>query len=133
MSSRRPHKHFILDATINNAPSNEQEMKDFLVSIINMIGMTVAKLTNDQSNPIAWYCDETDNEGMTASAILTTSHVILHVWDNLPLAEIHFDLYSCSDFDPKEVYKVLNEKFGITGYCGVVRDRLRGHTTEFTA
>lgn len=131
MSSRRPHKHLIIDATIVNPPKDEQAMKAFLVAIIESIGMTLAKLTNDQSNPIAWYCDEQGNEGMTAGAILTTSHVVLHVWDNVSPAELHFDLYSCSDFDPQEIANILSEKFGITTGFGLVRDRLTGETKEF--
>mgnify|MGYP001578198420 CR=1 FL=1 len=119
----RPHKHILFDATITNPPRDEQAMKDFLSELIVSIDMTVASLTNGQSNPIAWYCDELDNEGMTASAILTTSHVVLHVWDQVEKPELHFDLYSCSDFDPDFVVKKIHDLFGIVEGGGQIIDR----------
>lgn len=105
-------------------------MKELLSHIISSIGMNLAELSNNQSNPIAWYCDEEGNEGMTASAILTTSHVAFHVWDNLEVPEIHFDLYSCSDFSAEEVTQILHENFSLINGKGLVRDRLNGLTTH---
>lgn len=131
MSSRRPHKHLIVDAFITNPPTNEADMKAFLVDIIESIGMTVATLTDNQPNPIAWYCAEEGNEGMTATAILTTSHIALHVWDNVSPAELHFDLYSCSDFDAQAIVQKLVEKFGLYKASCTVRDRLASNMHSF--
>ena len=127
----RPHKHFIIDATIANAPKDEESMKDFLRTLITDIGMTVAKLSHDQSNPIAWYCDEEGNEGMTAAGILTTSHVVFHVWDRGETAEIHFDLYSCSDFTPEGILEKLDAMFGVIAGGGFTIDRRGEEYTTF--
>lgn len=126
----RPHKHFLLDATIAKAPTDEEAMKEFLRNLIVDIGMVVAKLSKDQNNPIAWYCDEEGNEGMTASGILTTSHVVFHVWDRVDTAEIHFDLYSCSDFKVNHIVSLLNEQFGLIEGKGHVINR-RGNQIDY--
>lgn len=138
----RPHKHLILDALVKNPPKDEVEIKKFLAQIIVDINMVVADLTPKQDrlskflskipflkvlaaqpNPIAWYCDDPTNRGLTAGGILTTSHIMLHVWDDQDPAPFHFDLYSCSDFDPKEIVKLLDEKFGMVDAKVVVIDR----------
>ena len=142
MSEYRPHKHLILDAFCKNPPKNERETKAFMIKIIKDIDMVVAtlspkqdwfsKLTSKipllrrlaaQSNPIAWYCADPDNRGLTGAAILTTSHITMHVWDKPVPAHIHFDLYSCSDYDPKDILKLLDKKYGIFNASFDVKDR----------
>lgn len=131
----RPHKHLILDGFVTQPPKDEKEAKAFLSKIITDINMVVATLSPQhnwlgrlfklrQPNPIAWYCDDPDNRGLTAGGILTTSHIMMHVWDVDHPAPFHFDLYSCSDFDPNDIVKRIRDKFGlITGAKVVVIDR----------
>jgi len=123
MTTIRPHKHILFDAVITNPPRDEQAMKLFLSKLITDIDMVVADLGNGQQNPQAWYCEDENNEGMTAQAILTTSHVVLHVWDQIEKPELHFDLYSCSDFDPYFVVEKLHEIFGIVEGSGHIINR----------
>lgn len=111
----RPHKHLILDGFVKCPPTNEAEAKKELAKIIEDIGMVVAKLSNDQPNPIAWYCDDPDNRGLTAGGILTTSHIVMHIWDVDHPAPFHFDLYSCSDFEVDFIVNRLNELYDFTG------------------
>lgn len=126
----RPHKHLVLDGFVNNPPKDEDEAKEFLATLITDIKMVVAKLSNNQPNPIAWYCDDPDNRGLTAGGILTTSHVVMHVWDVDHPAPFHFDLYSCSDFEVDYILKVLDEKYGFVDKCrGWLIDR-NGDTCE---
>lgn len=121
--NRKPHRHLILDAKVKYPPQNEDEIKTLLTDIIESIGMKVAQLSNGQPNPIAWYCDDPDNRGLTATAILTTSHVALHAWDSESPGELHFDLYSCSDFDADEIVERLGKEFGIVQAQGLMVDR----------
>ena len=121
--SHRPHKHLILDGFVANPPKDEAEAKVLLENIIKEIDMKVAELSNNQPNPIAWYCDDPDNRGLTASAILTTSHCVMHVWDAVEPAPFHFDLYSCSDFDPKYIIKRLHDEYGFIDVTSKVLDR----------
>lgn len=128
----RPHKHMTLDAVISKAPKDEPEMIEFLKKLITNIGMVVAELSNGQPNPIAWYCGDPDNQGMTAGGILTTSHVMLHVWDaGGTAADLHFDLYSCSDFEPYDILKKLDAQFGIVQGDGVIMNRRGLEVTAF--
>lgn len=131
MSNHRPHKHLIFDGFIKTPPKSEEAMKTLFTNIIEGIGMVVAKLTNNQPNPIAWYCDDPDNQGMTATAILTTSHITMHVWDAAEPYAIHFDLYSCSDYEPNEVIDILNKEFGIIQGGGLVIDRKSGEFNTY--
>lgn len=121
--NHRPHKQLLVDAQIRNAPRDTKAIKEFLVNIIGMIDMKVAVLPEGQPNPIAWYCQDKDNEGMTASAILTTSDTCLHVWDNQPVAVLHYSLYSCSDFKTGQVLDALHKQFGIISGTGRLIDR----------
>ena len=135
------HKHLIIDAKIKYAPRDEKEVKKLLVKSIKEVKMNVADLNpkrsifnffkKKQGNPIAWYCEDKDNEGMTAIGILTTSHISLHVWDRLDVAELHFDLYSCSDFTVKQVKEILNSHFGLLSGDGLFIDRVSRKVSKF--
>jgi S-adenosylmethionine/arginine decarboxylase-like enzyme len=120
----------ILDAFIKKCPKDTTEIKKILVEIIESIGMVVADLGDNQPNPIAWYCADPDNQGMTASAILTTSHIVLHVWDKSEVGELHFDLYSCSDYDEQEITQKLSDLFGIVSGELTLQDRLSFKTQK---
>ena len=133
MTERRPHKHLIIDASILKAPKNEKKMKSLLKIIIEAIGMKLAKLSDKQPNPIAWYCEDKGNEGMTAFGILTTSHIALHVWDRCEPNQLHFDLYSCSDFEVNEILAILDHQFGLIKSKVTVLDREGDAFERFTA
>lgn len=109
----RPHRHLIIDADVSFSPIDEVFMKELLERIIKSIGMKVAVLSNNQPNPISWYCDDPDNRGYTGSAILTTSHCAIHFWDDCSPNKMHFDLYTCSDLDRDKIITLLHDEFGI--------------------
>lgn len=48
--------------------------------------------------PLATYSEMLGNRGMTAAAIIETSHVVLHTWDECDPAILQLDVYSCSPF-----------------------------------
>jgi S-adenosylmethionine/arginine decarboxylase-like enzyme len=53
-----------------------------------------------------------DEGGISILRLLSTSHVALHTW---PLrSEFHLDVYSCREFAPEVVYKMLDVYLGIT-------------------
>lgn len=105
----KPHRHLIIGANTLKTAHDTNEARQFISDIIKSIDMKVADLGDGQSNPIAWYCNDKGNEGLTAGGILTTSHIMMHFWEDPN--RIEFDLYSCSDFDPEYIFKVLHEKF----------------------
>jgi S-adenosylmethionine/arginine decarboxylase-like enzyme len=75
----------------------------------------------ENGGPYADYVEKPDNYGIAAFAMIETSHCALHVWDRVspPLAQL--DVYSCSDFDPAVVVRMLDAAMGITKVdCGLV-------------
>ena len=53
--------------------------------------------------PKAMYCDVEGNRGMTAFAIIETSHIVLHTWDEVSPAVAQIDVYTCSDLTVEDV------------------------------
>jgi S-adenosylmethionine/arginine decarboxylase-like enzyme len=45
---------------------------------------------------------------------LATSHASIHVWDNENPAMFQFDIYSCSNFTPKQVLDHIDDWFGLS-------------------
>jgi S-adenosylmethionine/arginine decarboxylase-like enzyme len=101
------HKHLIARCEIKNPPRSESEMNKWMKGFVKSIGMKILK------GPYSKYCTTTGNEGMTSIAVIETSHIAFHIWDGMKPALMQVDVYSCADFDPKEVCKTLTEYFDI--------------------
>ena len=48
------------------------------------------------------------NRGITAFAVVETSHIALHIWDEKSPSLVQFDVYSCKDFEPQRVFDHLD-------------------------
>lgn len=105
------HDHLRFKAKIKSPPQSEEAGLAFMRKLVAGIGMEMAQLSNGQSNPIAWYSTPEDNQGMTLSAILTTSNATIHIWDKTN--ELQLDLYSCACFDKDHVLDLVNEFVGL--------------------
>lgn len=99
------HEHLIIRALVNKPFNDPIQAKQWLISIIEGIGMKVAQ--GLEANPIAYYCNLPGNEGLTAAGILETSHIVIHIWDQSSPAKVHFDLYSCSHFTVNQIVDFL--------------------------
>ena len=55
--------------------------------------------------PVAKYCDSPGNQGMTVFAVIETSHIVAHIWDEDTPAKLQLDVYSCKDFDINTVFE----------------------------
>jgi S-adenosylmethionine/arginine decarboxylase-like enzyme len=111
MTQPSAHLHLIIRALIYNPPGPDDvdKIKQLMVELVEHVRMQVLVA------PIAAYCHDIGNEGITSTIILTTSHAALHIW-NLPDSEpsiMQFDLYSCSSFTPEEVIEFLKTKFDV--------------------
>ena len=62
-----------------------------------------------EHNPICGYVDTPGNSGLTIAGIIETSHIAMHVWDELDPALIQLDVYTCSSLDTKIVMKALQQ------------------------
>ena len=97
------HKHIIIRAEVSDPITKRNKAIKFLNKIIKAIGMKA------MYGPTATYCKMLGNRGVTAFAIIETSHIALHIWDEVNPALVQLDVYSCSDFEPKKVLDILQE------------------------
>ena len=97
------HKHIIIRAEVSEPITNRNKAIKFLNRIVKAIDMKA------MYGPTATYCKMPGNRGVTAFAIIETSHIALHIWDEVNPALVQLDLYSCSDFEPKKVLDILQE------------------------
>lgn len=61
--------------------------------------------------PYAVYSDMVGNQGLTAVTIIETSHIALHVWDEVDPALMQLDVYTCSTLNIDDVFGAI-EEFG---------------------
>ncbi|NDB86045.1 MAG: S-adenosylmethionine decarboxylase [Alphaproteobacteria bacterium] len=97
------HKHLIIRAEVGNPLKEEQVAIDWMNKLVNKIGMKV------MMGPFAKYLDVEGNRGLTAVAIIETSHIALHVWDEDKPSLLQLDVYTCGPLDPYDVVEALRE------------------------
>ena len=97
------HKHLIIRAEVGKPLKEEQLAIDWMNKLVNKIGMKV------MMGPFAKYLDVVGNRGLTAVAIIETSHIALHVWDEDKPALVQLDVYTCGPLDPYDVVEALRE------------------------
>tara|TARA_R110002153_G_scaffold84197_2_gene211010 strand:+ start:3954 stop:4373 length:420 start_codon:yes stop_codon:yes gene_type:complete len=101
MSKPLHHKHLIVRAEVLETPTVEVEAEAALSELISAVGMV------PMIGPLAKYCPMEGNEGITAVAIIETSHVVLHAWDACDPKMIQLDVYTCGELDPEIVFDWL--------------------------
>ena len=101
------HKHLIVRADIGWCPQEEDlnKISDWIRSLIKKIDMKLL------AGPYTTYVGEKGNKGMTSVAIIETSHIALHIWDEVSSGLMQLDVYSCADFNPPDVFDKVNELF----------------------
>ena len=116
------HKHLIIRAEANRVPTDEEQLTEWLREFIDSINMKILM------GPYVKYCRMEGNRGITGIAVIETSHIAIHVWDEPNPALMQIDVYSCAEFDVDEIankiksdfdvvkldYKYLNRETGLT-------------------
>ena len=97
------HKHLIVRAEVKNPPKDETRAKEFLRELIEGINMKIL------FGPEARYVDVVGNRGLTCFAIIETSHVVMHTWDECDPAMIQLDVYTCGELDTNVVFEFLQQ------------------------
>ena len=99
------HKHFILRAEVKHPPGEKakQRIWNWMFFLIKDIGMKI------MFGPEVRYVRTEGNEGLTAVAIIETSHVALHVWDKQDPPLLQLDVYTCGPFKPEVVLQAIKE------------------------
>ena len=100
------HKHIIIRAEVKNPPKDEIIAVESLKDLIKQIDMKLLM------GPYAKYVEMEGNRGLTVAAIIETSHVVLHSWDEVEPAIIQLDVYTCGAFNPNTVFDWL-QRFGV--------------------
>ena len=91
------HKHLIIRAEVNRPITSEKEIKKWLRKLVKKIDMNIIK------GPYAAYVSKEGNRGITAIVMIETSHIAIHVWDEVSPALVQCDVYSCAEFSSSEV------------------------------
>lgn len=97
------HKHIIIRAEVSEPITKRNKAIKFLNRIIKAIGM------KSMYGPTASYCKMAGNRGITAFAIIETSHIAMHIWDEGKPALVQLDVYTCGPFAPERVLDILKE------------------------
>ena len=102
------HKHLIIRAEAMQAPTEEEKLKEWFEEFIRSIDMKIFM------GPYVKYCDMPGNRGITAVAIIETSHIAMHIWDEVNPALMQFDVYSCGELNVENICNKIKEDFEIT-------------------
>mgnify|MGYP005723020961 FL=1 len=116
------HKHLVLRAEVNNCPKEESlhEILSWMKSLIEKIDMKLMQ------GPSISYVDQPGNRGTTCMALIETSHIVIHIWDEPTPGILQLDIYSCKEFDLNEVILHLEEYFTISKMQYKFLDRTTG-------
>ena len=57
--------------------------------------------------PYSGYVSKEGNRGITAVVMIETSHIAIHIWDEISPALVQCDVYSCAEFSSSEVLMEL--------------------------
>lgn len=111
------HLHILVKGYMVSAPRKEAALNEFFKSLVKKVGMKVV------AGPTSVYVDEPGNEGLTGTVTLATSHASIHIWDRDRPAMFQFDLYSCSEFTPEQIFDEIDYWFGLYSAQWVMFDR----------
>ena len=101
------HLHLLVKGYMKTPPKTEKVLNIWFTQLVQNVGMKVV------AGPTSVYVNEPGNEGITGTVTLATSHASIHVWDNESPAMFQFDIYSCSNFTPRQVLDHIDEWFGL--------------------
>jgi len=101
------HKHLIVRAEVNNPPKDILLLGQWMRDFIKFINMKI------MMGPYVAYCDMPGNRGITGIAVIETSHIAMHVWDEVNPALMQLDVYSCAQFDPYKIAEKLKQDFDV--------------------
>lgn len=97
------HKHLIVRAELTSPPQCTASIEKWMSNLVEAIDMKILR------GPYSVYSDMVGNRGLTAVTIIETSHIALHVWDEVTPALAQLDVYTCSKLDVYDVFKAIEQ------------------------
>ena len=95
------HKHLIVRAELKNPPKCPESIKEWMEILVETIDMKILM------GPYSVYSDMIGNRGLTAVTIIETSHLAIHVWDEVDPALMQLDVYTCSTLNIEDVFDAI--------------------------
>ena len=121
------YKHLILRGEVKNSLllKDLHFLRSWAHDLVELIGMELLVL------PQAAYCDNVNRRRASLFAILTNSHLSLHISDDSDPAMIDFDLCSSAPFLIDDVLSKINVfSLGRYEYYLLNRDHFMSHTAK---
>lgn len=113
----KQHIQMIMTFAVERPPTDPAIMNETLRALVREIDM------EPLTEPFSVYCHQEGNRGLTAIALITTSHIAFHSWDEETPAMVEFDIFSCKQFDPNVVLEFVDRHFGTLGVSFILVDR----------
>ena len=112
------HHHFIGRFEVAKPPLGYEKayLEDWMANFIEGQGMNIL------SGPHVSYVDTVGNRGLTGVAIIETSHVAVHIWDEPSPALVQLDFYTCGTLDKDAILRAINP-WGVVKNAFLVLDR----------
>lgn len=102
MEKKLVHKHLLIKAEVQSPPNTETETISWMKQLINKIDMNIL------AGPYSTRVSKKGNKGLSGVAIIDTSHISIHTWDENNPALIQLDVYSCKEFKKADVIDCLD-------------------------
>ena len=116
------HKHLVLRAEVGDCPAEESlhEVLEWMKDLIKKIDMKLMQ------GPSISYVDQPGNRGMTCMALIETSHIVIHIWDEPDPGIIQLDIYSCKEFELDKALDHIKQYFNVIKIQYKFLDRTSG-------
>lgn len=117
------HIHLTVNAKLN--PSFKALPREDAKRFVDML---LKEINMKPLGELNWAdAEDLDFPGQSFVQMITTSHCSLHFFDHKDGEnELYFDLYSCKSFDTSKVIAMLDEKFGLQEWHGMLYTRATG-------
>ena len=102
------HQHLIIRAEAVRPPVDEEQLTEWMKEFVDSIDMKIFM------GPYVKYCNMEGNRGITAVSIIETSHIAMHIWDEVNPALMQFDVYSCGELNVENICNKIKKDFEIT-------------------
>ena len=114
------HMHLMVRGHATHRPTDKDEVTTWLRDFVSFLDMKLLQ------GPYASYVDAVGNRGMTATAMIETSHIAFHVWDELYPSLVQFDVYTCGSLNILQTLDKLNDYFQFADFEYLAYDREYG-------